>query len=193
MAYTYLIGWKNLDKWYYGVRFSKNCKPQELWNTYFTSSKKVALFRKKHGEPDVIEIRRQFTSISKARYWEHKVLHRLRVVESEKWLNQTDNKSVDPTQALIGAKSSKSIKTKQKMSKSHLGKKHSEETKQKMRQAKLGKPGYWKGKQRSSETKNKMSAYGKSLVGKKNPFFGRTHTEETKEIIRQAKQKTNIS
>lgn len=24
--YTYLIGWSKLNKWYYGVRYSKKCK-----------------------------------------------------------------------------------------------------------------------------------------------------------------------
>lgn len=28
--YTYLIGWPNLNKWYYGVRYAKNCQPIDL-------------------------------------------------------------------------------------------------------------------------------------------------------------------
>ena len=34
-------GWSNFNKWYYGVRYSKNCNPSEFWVTYFTSSKYV--------------------------------------------------------------------------------------------------------------------------------------------------------
>ena len=56
--YTYLIGWKSLDKWYYGVRYGKGVHPSDLWVVYFTSSRHVKKFRDDHGEPDVIEIRK---------------------------------------------------------------------------------------------------------------------------------------
>jgi len=39
LPYTYLIGWSNLNTWYYGRRTSKNCHPSDLWQKYFTSSK----------------------------------------------------------------------------------------------------------------------------------------------------------
>lgn len=65
--YTYLIGWKALDRWYYGVRFAKNAKPIDLWKTYFTSSRSVRDFVKVNGDPDVIEIRKTFRSIDAAR------------------------------------------------------------------------------------------------------------------------------
>jgi hypothetical protein len=92
--YTYLIGWSKHNKWYYGVRFAKDCHPSDLWNTYFTSSKKVRSFREEHGEPDIIQIRKQFFERDSACKWESKVLKRLRVINEEKWLNQTDNKSI---------------------------------------------------------------------------------------------------
>jgi len=41
IPYTYLIGWTSTNKYYYGVRFAKNCNPSELFITYFTSSKHV--------------------------------------------------------------------------------------------------------------------------------------------------------
>jgi len=31
MAYTYLIGWSKLKKYYYGVRFAKKSNPKDLW------------------------------------------------------------------------------------------------------------------------------------------------------------------
>ena len=31
--YTYLIGWKDQEKYYYGVRFAKGCEPKDLWVT----------------------------------------------------------------------------------------------------------------------------------------------------------------
>jgi len=38
----------------------------------------------------------------------------------------------------------------------------------------------------SPEVKEKLSNIGKTLVGEKNPFYGKTHTEEVIEIIRQS-------
>jgi hypothetical protein len=94
--YTYLIGWPDHNKWYYGVRYANNCNPAELWITYKTSSKFVNEFVKLHGEPSIIEVRKVFNSKELARLWEHKVLKRLKVVKSNKWLNKTDNKSIEP-------------------------------------------------------------------------------------------------
>ena len=37
-AYTYLIGWPDHNKWYYGVRYAKGSDPADLWNPYTTSS-----------------------------------------------------------------------------------------------------------------------------------------------------------
>lgn len=47
----------------------------------------------KYGLPDVSMIRRIFDNIEDARKWEHTVLRRLKVVNIDKWLNQTDNQS----------------------------------------------------------------------------------------------------
>lgn len=100
--YTYLIGWSQLDKWYYGSRYAKksNClyksgsHPDELWKTYFTSSKIVKMFREVYGEPDVIEIRKTFLLAEEAVVWEQKVLQRIGVIKNSKFLNQTDNKAI---------------------------------------------------------------------------------------------------
>ena len=78
--YTYLIGWSKLNKWYYGVRYSKKCHPSDLWVNYFTSSKYVDEFRKKNGEPDIIQIRKIFTNGEQAIKWEEKVLKKLKVL-----------------------------------------------------------------------------------------------------------------
>lgn len=118
--YTYLIGWSEQNKYYYGVRFAKKCSPTELWVSYFTSSKHVSAHRIKFGEPDIILIRKIFDDVNKARFWESKVLKRMKVVENSNWLNKTDNRSIDPVLALKGTMS-------------HVGKKRSEESKKKMR------------------------------------------------------------
>lgn len=94
--YTYLIGWSSLNKWYYGVRYAKNCNPSDLWVTYKTSSKIVKKFASENGNPDIILIRRQFTSIRKAQDWESKVLKKMNVAKDSRWLNGHDTKAFDP-------------------------------------------------------------------------------------------------
>lgn len=88
IPFTYLIGWSFLDLWYYGVRYSQNANPEQLWKEYFTSSAVVQKYRSLYGEPDVIMIRKTFTSVEKARLWEQTVLRRLKVRTNDKWLNQ---------------------------------------------------------------------------------------------------------
>lgn len=92
--YTYLVGWSLLNTYYYGVRYAKNADPSDLWSTYFTSSKHVSQYRKQHGEPDIIEIRRTFDTKEAARKWEHKVLRRMKITTDRRWLNITDNISI---------------------------------------------------------------------------------------------------
>lgn len=108
--YTYLIGWTAHNKWYYGVRYRKGCSPNDLWVTYFTSSKYVAKFRRLNGEPDIIIIKNTFNSIKDARQHEHKVLKRLDVIHKPHWLNEHNGTSPSPESALIGAKKSKPMK-----------------------------------------------------------------------------------
>lgn len=93
-CYTYLIKWSNTNKSYYGVRYAKGCTPEDLWVTYFTSSKFVHAYRKLHGEPDLIKIRKVFGDDPvKAKLWEEKVLKRLNCVYNNDWLNQSNNNS----------------------------------------------------------------------------------------------------
>ena len=70
MAYTYLLGWPTQDRWYYGVRFAKGASPDDLWLTYFTSSKHVKEFIKHFGNPTIIEIRNQFSDERVAKHAE---------------------------------------------------------------------------------------------------------------------------
>lgn len=97
IPYTYLIGWSSLNKWYYGVRYSKNCQPLDLWNPYKTSSKIVKNFIALHGEPDICTVRKIFTNINNARIWENRVLVKLDVINDTKWLNRHNNIAFDPT------------------------------------------------------------------------------------------------
>ena len=94
--YTYLIGWPEHNTWYYGVRYATGCNPSDLWNPYTTSSKHVTAFVAEHGAPSVREIRRTFKNTIQARFWEERVLKRMKVVGNDRWLNKTDNKSIAP-------------------------------------------------------------------------------------------------
>ena len=90
VPYTYLIGWTEHRKFYYGVRYGSGCHPSDLWKTYFTSSKKVKEHRELFGEPDVIQARKVFTRSEDARSWETRVLQRMKVVKREDFLNEND-------------------------------------------------------------------------------------------------------
>lgn len=91
--YTYLIGWSHLNKWYYGVRYAKGCHPSDLWTKYFTSSHIVMQLRIQVGEPDVIQIRRTFSTHKDAILWEYKVLRRLNVIKKEHWVNMNEGRA----------------------------------------------------------------------------------------------------
>lgn len=89
--YTYLIGWSKLNKWYYGCSYKSKTKianPEQLWKSYFTSSKIVKQFRKLYGEPDIIQIRKTFNTAEDALDWESRVILRMKMVESDIFLNQ---------------------------------------------------------------------------------------------------------
>jgi len=135
VPYTYLIGWRNHNKWYYGAQFNKTANPSDLWVTYFTSSKVVAAFRHQYGEPDVIEIRKTFTSKEKCLFWENAVLRKLNAAKSNLWLNKSN-----------GAKDFYRIP----------GFKQSQETKDKIAKASIGNAAN-KGKIFSDEHKRKIS------------------------------------
>ncbi len=87
LPYTYLIGWSDLNLFYYGVRYARRCHPDDFWKTYFTSSKVVHETVEGIGDPDIIQIRETFDCPEKARKWEHRILLRMNVVYNDKWLN----------------------------------------------------------------------------------------------------------
>lgn len=158
--YVYLIGWSKLNIFYYGSetgKISKTANPNNLWKTYFTSSNHVKNFRKMHGEPDIIQIRKTFEDKEQASLWEHKVIRRMKAIYDNRFLNKSDTK----THYRIGLKHS--IETKEKMSLKRNGRTpskgliHSQETKQKMSESHKGKTGPNKGRKFSIETRKKMS------------------------------------
>ena len=97
IPFTYLVKHIPTNKYYYGVRFKKGCHPNDLWTKYFTSSKKVKGLIKRYGKKSFqYEIRRTFKTAQQAMAWEFKVLKRMKVIERKDFLNQSDNKRIDP-------------------------------------------------------------------------------------------------
>lgn len=128
VPYTYLIGWSKLNKFYYGVRYAKNCNPSDLWITYFTSSKHVKYHRELFGDPDIIQIRRKFSSPEKAKAWEEKVLRKLNVITDKRFLNKNVNgkflKSGPQTKDHIQKRIKSTIETKRKKGSFKLSEEH---------------------------------------------------------------------
>ena len=87
--YTYHICWSDTNIHYYGVRGTIATPEDDFWKQYFTSSKYVKQYRLDNGEPDIIQIRREFgDNRAAALKWEKTVLTRLGVVKSANWLNR---------------------------------------------------------------------------------------------------------
>lgn len=88
--YTYFIKWSGSNMKYYGARGSKVAPEDDLWVTYFTSSKYVKQYRKQFGEPDIIQIRQVFDDKDDAFNWERRVLIKTGSKKSDNWLNRYD-------------------------------------------------------------------------------------------------------
>lgn len=161
--FTYYIFHKPTGLKYYGVRFGKDCHPDSLWKTYFTSSRLVKSLIKDHGiDSFVVEVRKTFTTVEAAQYWEAKVIRRLRAPQRNDWLNlnyrekfvcpvRTAEHSQKIADSLRGRKRTEeecrnignalrgrvlSDEHKQKLSLSLKGRKKSEETKRRMSDSK---------------------------------------------------------
>ena len=165
MSYTYLIGWSNHNKWYYGRRTAKNCQPADLWTKYFTSSKYVREFREKNGEPDVIKIRRIFSDPLKCARWESTVLRRIDAQHKDNFLNMKNGDSLwDRT-----------------------GMKDTEETRRKKSLSRIGCKNPMFGKEKSIETKIKIS---NKLTGTKR-FNVKTGFKQRIETIEKRVEKVS--
>lgn len=131
--YTYLIGWSDLNLWYYGARYASGCHPTDLWVSYFTSSKIVAERRKIYGEPDIILVDQTFDSAESALDHEKKVLKEQDAAKSSQWLNKNNG---------IGTWAAITVNTRQKMSeaaKSRPPREWTEESKRKASATRRGR------------------------------------------------------
>ena len=88
IPFTYRVTHIPTGNWYYGVKYSTGCKPEDLWNTYFTSSFVVRYLIEQTGVDSFsAEIRKIFANKQDAINWELKVLRK--VLNSPKCLNQS--------------------------------------------------------------------------------------------------------
>jgi len=89
--YTYLVKFKLTGQVYYGVRTSKNCHPNDLWVTYFTSSAVVKELIKQHGtDAFEYEVRHIFKTKIAAYKWESAILKKFNAAQNENWLNKSN-------------------------------------------------------------------------------------------------------
>lgn len=87
--YTYYIFNTITNQHYYGARWAEGCTPDDLWVSYFTSSKKVKALIEQHGADSfIVQIRKTFTCKTKCREWERKVLTRLKIKSRSDWINE---------------------------------------------------------------------------------------------------------
>jgi len=165
-AYTYLIKHKPTGQVYYGFRSANTVSPEEdLWKKYFTSSKRVQQLLEDTGADSFdVEIRKTFDTQEQATHWETKVLRRMRVLESDMWLNQNIAGYITPTE-----------ESKQKISEFHKAKPKSVEHKQKLSESQKGSKRPW-------AVKNLPTDYS----GEKNGRYGKPVSEETRSKIGEA-------
>ncbi len=171
--YTYLLKHEPTNTYYYGCRFADGCSPSDFWTKYKTSSKYVKQLIEKYGVDSFkFEIRKTFNSKDKARFWETKVLKRMKVVSREDFINKTDNISVSTENSLLGVvgriPSEKQRLAVSKVGLSNIGRKHTAETKVKVSNALYGNT-YKLGKIESTETRLKKSL---SKIGKPSNAVG---------------------
>ena len=164
--YTYLIKHKPTGLVYYGFRSANKVDPeQDLWNKYFTSSPKVKLLLEETGADSFdVEIRKTFDTQEQAVEWETKVLRRMRVLESEKWINQNILGYIVPTE-----------ESRKKISEANKGRVQTEEEK-------LQRSLSQKGSKRPWSAQN----LPKDVSGANNGMYGKQQSEETRRKIGEA-------
>lgn len=90
--YTYFIYHVPTGMKYYGARYSKNCSPNDLWVTYFTSSKEVHRLIEQYGKDSFrVQVRRIFDTAAAAIKWEGRVLKNINARQRSDFLNKHNN------------------------------------------------------------------------------------------------------
>jgi len=145
--YTYILEWTKQGKRYIGARWAAGCHPEDLWSSYFTSSKYVAEFVKEFGEPDIILIDKIFTTPMDAMTREQELQKQFDVRHNDTFLNK----------AIAGVYDHADPEIRKRMSDSHRWKKHSPEWITWVTEFHRNRP-------RSAETNKRIS---EALTGKK--------------------------
>jgi len=216
--YTYLIGWSELEKYYYGVRFANKVEPEkDLWVKYFTSSKHVKNFRESHGEPDIILIDMVFEIAQDAIDYEKLKIRQCLFESDEKnrWLNKAIGATIvmddQMKQAMKERMNSYEMKSKLREAtrlqfldpvkrKKHKDSCVSHKDKiwinDGINHKRINPEEYdinysnWN-KGRIIPKDSNFGNYDKS--GSNNPFYGKTHTEETKMKISNNMKRKNTN
>ena len=162
--YTYRLKFKPTGQSYYGVRWKRGCHPDDLFKSYFSSSKEIKRLIYLYGVTSFdVEVRRVFESKQEACNWEHRVLKRLKVSSNPNWINRRNNAAKD---------------LRERDETSWIYDPHSlKETYVNLSEIdKMIKLGYVLG--RSPKMKEKLSASKQGLQsGKKNPMYGRKRAD----------------
>ena len=79
IPFTYLIHFIPENLYYYGVKYSKECHPDDLWTSYFTSSKTIHRLIELYGkEAFEFKVRKTFPNNPHAAIkWESKILNKI--------------------------------------------------------------------------------------------------------------------
>lgn len=128
IPYTYHLYHIPTKKHYYGVRYKKDCSPDDLWITYFSSSPIVHSLIEQYGKDSFItKVRKTFNTSDEAVLWESKFLRKIDAQNNDKWLNRHNG-----SDSFIGPHTHTN-ESKSKIASKIKGIKRSEETKAKMR------------------------------------------------------------
>jgi hypothetical protein len=86
--YTYIITHIPSGKRYYGSRYGYHCSPEDLWTTYFTSSRNIHNLIKQDGRDSFKgSIRKTFATVAECRSWESRFLHKINARVNNRWIN----------------------------------------------------------------------------------------------------------
>ena len=165
--FAYLITSKIDGRRYYGIKFSKDADPDQLWTTYFTSSKEVRAKVVKYGaDAFTAEVRKVFETAEQAINWESRFLTRINAALREDWMNKSNGYLCMGSINKGRKKTAEHLENWKMVRKGHTV---SEETKKKIGDAN-------RGRKQPAEANEKRRQWS----------TGQTHTNEAKEKIRKA-------
>lgn len=185
IPYTYLIGWSQHNKFYYGRRTAKNCNPNEFWVSYFTSSNYVKQFRKEFGEPDIIQIRKTFNNPNKCKLWESKFLTKVDAQNNPLFLNKKNSDDKWDTTGTTPWNKNKpcSDKTKFKISSALKGKSSGPQSKETCLKKSISNKGQipWHNGKKGVYKSESIELIRQSKLGKPRPDSVKTALSESKQ------------